>query len=109
MSSGDLESAVRVLNQTTGEPRRILAQWIHQARLSLEVKQANGVKFHHKRENFTKTNSKKFQRNSQKNSEKNTQKKFTKENSNKFRRNSHKFQRNSHKFQRNSHKYHKQI
>ena len=43
MTTGDIESAVRVLNQASGEPRRILAQWIHEARLSLEVKQGKRV------------------------------------------------------------------
>jgi len=40
MEEGDLESTVRVLNQLSGEPRRILSQWIQEARLSLEVIQA---------------------------------------------------------------------
>lgn len=37
---GDLESVTRVLNQLTGEPRRIVADWLKEARLSLEVMQA---------------------------------------------------------------------
>merc|ERR1712037_483368 len=37
---GDLEAVTRVLNQLTGEPRRIVADWLKEARLSLEVMQA---------------------------------------------------------------------
>ncbi|CAG5103754.1 Oidioi.mRNA.OKI2018_I69.chr1.g920.t1.cds [Oikopleura dioica] len=37
---GDIESVTRVLNQLTGEPRRIVADWLKEARLSLEVMQA---------------------------------------------------------------------
>merc|ERR1719431_168295 len=43
ISSNDFETAVRLLNQTSGEPRRIFAAWIEQARLWLEVKQALDV------------------------------------------------------------------
>ena len=39
MVNEDYESAVRVLNQMTGEPRRILSNWIGEARIWLEVKQ----------------------------------------------------------------------
>lgn len=39
LREGDLENCTRVLNQLTGEPRRIVADWIHEARLSLEVQQ----------------------------------------------------------------------
>jgi len=39
MALGDFESAVRVLNQTSGEPKRIFKQWLDEARLWLEVKQ----------------------------------------------------------------------
>jgi len=40
LREGDLENCTRVLNQLTGEPRRIVDDWIHEARLSLEVQQA---------------------------------------------------------------------
>ena len=39
LREGDLENCTRVLNQLTGEPRRIVDDWIHEARLSLEVQQ----------------------------------------------------------------------
>ena len=43
ISSNDFETAVRLLNQTSGEPRRIFAAWIEQARLWLEAKQGIAI------------------------------------------------------------------
>jgi len=43
MALGDFESAVRIVNQATGEPKRIFNRWLDEARLWLEVKQAIDV------------------------------------------------------------------
>ena len=40
LERGDLEQAVRYVNQLTGEPRRVAADWLKEARLLLETKQA---------------------------------------------------------------------
>ena len=39
VSSGDLESAVRIMNQSSGETRRIFNDWMKETRLSLETTQ----------------------------------------------------------------------
>ena len=40
LERGDLEQAVRYVNQLTGEPRRVAFDWLTEARLLLETKQA---------------------------------------------------------------------
>ena len=40
LEHGDLEQAVRYVNQLTGEARRVAADWLREARLLLETKQA---------------------------------------------------------------------
>lgn len=40
MAQDDFEGAVRLLNQTRGEPRRIFSTWMDEARTYLEVRQA---------------------------------------------------------------------
>lgn len=37
---GDLELAAKLLNQLTGEPRRVAQDWLNEARLTLETRQA---------------------------------------------------------------------
>lgn len=43
LERGNLEQAVRYVNQLTGEPRRVAADWLREARLLLETKQAADV------------------------------------------------------------------
>ena len=43
VSHGNLESAARLINQLQGEPRRLAADWLADARLFLETKQAVSV------------------------------------------------------------------
>nr|XP_057919678.1 MICOS complex subunit MIC60 isoform X3 [Doryrhamphus excisus] len=40
LEHGDLELAAKLLNQLTGEARRVVEDWLHEARLTLETKQA---------------------------------------------------------------------
>lgn len=40
LERGDLEQALRLMNQLRGEPRKVAADWITEARLLLETKQA---------------------------------------------------------------------
>ena len=40
LERGDLEQAVRFMNQLTGEPRRVASDWVKEARLLLETRQA---------------------------------------------------------------------
>lgn len=40
LDRGDLEQAVRYINQLKGQPRRVAADWLKDARLLLETKQA---------------------------------------------------------------------
>jgi len=40
---GDLEQAVRYVNQLRAEPRRVAADWLTEARLLLETRQAADV------------------------------------------------------------------
>ncbi|XP_063045867.1 MICOS complex subunit MIC60 isoform X3 [Engraulis encrasicolus] len=40
MERGDLELAAKLLNQLTGEPRRVAQDWLNEARLTLETRQA---------------------------------------------------------------------
>lgn len=40
LEQGDLETALRFMNQLTGEPRKVAADWIQEARLLLETRQA---------------------------------------------------------------------
>jgi len=37
---GDIEQAVRYVNQLRGEPRRVASEWLNEARLLLETRQA---------------------------------------------------------------------
>ena len=46
MALGDFESAVRIVNQATGEPKRIFNRWLDEARLWLEVKQGTFINEH---------------------------------------------------------------
>ena len=41
LENGDTEQAVRYMNQLRGEPRRVAKDWIREARLFLEAKQAS--------------------------------------------------------------------
>ena len=41
LDRGDLEQALRFMNQLTGESRRVASDWIQEARLLLETKQAS--------------------------------------------------------------------
>ena len=43
IEQGDLEQAVRYLNQLRGMPRRVVADWLYEARLLLETSQAASV------------------------------------------------------------------
>lgn len=43
LEHNDLEQAVRYVNQLRGEPRRVAADWLLEARLRLETKQASEV------------------------------------------------------------------
>lgn len=43
MNQNDFETAVRILNQMSGEPKRIFGVWLKEARLWLEVRQALDV------------------------------------------------------------------
>jgi MICOS complex subunit MIC60 len=43
LEHNDLEQAVRYINQLRGEPRRVAADWLLEARLRLETKQASEV------------------------------------------------------------------
>ncbi|XP_054648684.1 MICOS complex subunit MIC60 isoform X1 [Dunckerocampus dactyliophorus] len=40
LEHGDLELAAKLLNQLTGEARRVVEDWLHEARLTLETRQA---------------------------------------------------------------------
>ena len=40
LDNGDLEQTIRYMNQLKGEPRRVAADWIREARLLLEARQA---------------------------------------------------------------------
>jgi len=40
LKCGDIEQAVRYVNQLRGEPRRVASQWLDEARVLLETKQA---------------------------------------------------------------------
>ena len=40
LDRGDLEQALKFMNQLTGEPRRVAADWLEEARLLLEARQA---------------------------------------------------------------------
>ena len=43
MNQNDFETAVRILNQMSGEPKRIFGVWLKEARMWLEVRQALDV------------------------------------------------------------------
>merc|ERR1712212_305629 len=43
MNQNDFETAVRILNQMSGEPKRIFGVWLNEARMWLEVRQALDV------------------------------------------------------------------
>ena len=47
LERGDLEQSVRYMNQLTGESRRVAADWIREARLLLETKQASDALLAH--------------------------------------------------------------
>ncbi|KAL8567933.1 hypothetical protein ACOMHN_059055 [Nucella lapillus] len=40
LEKGDLEQAVRFMNQLTGQPRRVAGDWVNEAKLLLETRQA---------------------------------------------------------------------
>lgn len=40
LDAGDVETTIRMLNQLRGEPRRVAADWLQEARLFLEIRQA---------------------------------------------------------------------
>jgi mitofilin len=43
IEKGDLQQAVRYANQLSGEPRRVAADWLREAKLLLETRQAADV------------------------------------------------------------------
>ena len=47
LERGDLEQAVRYVNQLSGESRRVASDWLKEARLLLETKQAADALFAH--------------------------------------------------------------